>query len=129
MMIDTRGWQIIVVEDDDDSREVVTEALLYFDSGMEVVAVADGSECLAVLEQVRPTAVIIDLALPGLDGWATLATIRDNPSLADVPVVAMTGYHSVNVQIDALEAGFTAYFPKPIDVFSFGEQLAEIIQP
>lgn len=129
MIRHTHGWQIIVVEDDDDNREVVTEALLYYDSSMEVFAVSDGRECLTVLEQVRPTAVILDLALPGIDGWTTLEVIRDNPLLDGVPVVAMTGYHSANVQIDALEAGFTAYFPKPIDVFSFGEQLAEIIQP
>jgi CheY-like chemotaxis protein len=121
------GWEVVVVEDDNDNREVVTEALHLFQSDAHVTAFADGSEYLAEMEHLSPTLVILDLALPKVDGWTTLEAIRENPATASVPVVAVTGYHSAKVEHAALEAGFDAFFAKPIDIFSFGAQLAMII--
>ena len=120
-------WEIVVVEDDGDNRGVVTEALYLFQNSAHVTAFEDGSEYLAEIDTLAPTLVILDLALPEVDGWATLEAIRSNPATADVPVVAMTGYHSANVEHAALEAGFDAFFAKPIDIFSFGAELAVLI--
>lgn len=122
-------WQILIVDDDEDSLRVIAEALLLYQGDIEVRSAERGSECLEMLNGFKPTAVIVDLALPDIDGWEVLAAIRGDPATAHIPVVATTAYDSASVAEDALKAGFDAYLPKPIDVFSFGERLAEVIKP
>jgi CheY-like chemotaxis protein len=122
-------WQILIVDDDEDSLRVIAEALLLYRGDIEVRSAGRGGECLEMLSGFTPTAVIVDLALPDIDGWEVLIAIREDPATARIPVVATTAYGSANVAEDALKAGFDAYFPKPIDVFSFGVRLAEVITP
>ena len=72
--------------------------------------------------------IIMDLAMPEMDGWETLMEIRANPATAHIPVVAITAYHSANVAQDAVQAGFDAYFPKPPDAISFVDKLTEVMR-
>jgi CheY-like chemotaxis protein len=122
------SWQILIVEDDEDSFRVIEEALQYFRSDVAVRGASNGRECLEVLGTFQPTLVIMDLDLPEVDGWAALSAIRANPATAHLLVVALTAYHSASVYEDALKAGFNGYYTKPIDVFSFGKSLAELIE-
>jgi CheY-like chemotaxis protein len=126
MMTDINGWKVLVVEDEFDSIQMVSKILRHH--GAEVYIARNGRECLAMLEKLAPTLIMMDLALPGMDGWETLQRIRANPQTAVIPVVAMTAYHSVNVGEDAHEAGFDAYFPKPLDTGSIIESLAELVK-
>jgi CheY-like chemotaxis protein len=119
-------WHILLVEDEFDSLQMLSKILLHF--GAEVRVARDGQECLAVLETYVPTLVIMDLALPHMDGWETLSKIRSQAKWADLPVVAMTAYHSVSVEQDAHEAGFNAYLPKPVDTHSLIDQLVATIE-
>lgn len=119
------NWQVLVVEDEFDSIQMVSKILQHY--GAEVHVAHDGHECLAILRDMHPTLVIMDLALPEMDGWETLVHIRANPSTADIPVVAITAYHSVSVADDAVRAGFNAYFAKPLDTRSFITELSKVI--
>jgi two-component system response regulator len=119
-------WDILVVEDEEDSQQVVSTVLTYH--GVRAHLAADGHQCLAALEQALPTAIIMDLNLPGLDGWETFVQIRSDPATAHIPVVAITAYHSANVAQDALAAGFDAYLPKPVDSDVLMDTLHEIIE-
>lgn len=121
--MDTSTWRVLVVEDQEDSVQVVSQILEYH--GIEVHVARDGQECVEMLNEVEPTLVITDLAMPKMDGWETLAAIRRRPTY--IPVVAVTAYHSVNVAQDALRAGFDAYFPKPIEAASFVRELERIV--
>jgi CheY-like chemotaxis protein len=121
--VDTSTWRVLVVEDQEDSVQVVSQILEYH--GIEVHVARDGQECVEMLNEVEPTLVITDLAMPKMDGWETLAAIRRRPTY--IPVVAVTAYHSVNVAQDALRAGFDAYFPKPIEAASFVRELERIV--
>lgn len=125
METDHRQWTVLVVEDEYDSVQVVLQVLDHH--GIRVHVAKDGQECLNVVEAIHPTLIITDLAMPRLDGWQTLAELRSNPSTANIPVLAVTAYHSVNVAQDALEAGFDAYFAKPIDPATFVDSLAAIL--
>jgi len=106
--------EVLIVEDDGDSMAVVEQALRY--RGVEVRNAHDGREALEMLSSVHPMLVIMDLALPELNGWETLEAIRANPDTASIPVMAVTAYHSASVAEDAYRAGFNAYIPKPIDI-------------
>ncbi len=120
-----REWQIIVVEDEFDSEQLIYKILTYH--GINVLMARNGKECLSLLDRVHPTFIVTDLAMPVMDGWETLSAIRANPQTEKIPVVAMTAYHSSDVAEQALNAGFDAFFTKPISARYFVESLAKLI--
>lgn len=119
-------WDILIVEDEYDSTEFFAQMLEYY--GARVQVVHNGTEALSALKDFAPTVVITDLSMPEMDGWQTLAKIRQDATLRHLPVVAVTAYHSVHVAQDALLAGFNAYFSKPIDVDSFIPKLVDVVK-
>jgi CheY-like chemotaxis protein len=123
MMSET--WQVLVVEDEFDSAQMVWKILNFH--GIHVHVAHNGSECLEMLNHIKPTLIVTDLAMPGMDGWEMLAAIRSNPETKHIPVVAVTAYDSVDVAREAKGAGFDAYFSKPVNPKSFVENLAKLI--
>ena len=108
-------WRILVVEDDRDIRDQMVGLL--DDAGYTPEAVADGASALARLdEEPRPDLIVLDLLLPRLDGWQLRAAQLASPTLAEIPVLAMSGEHSA--QARAIHA--EAYLSKP---FGSGEFL------
>ena len=124
-MMNPSEWLILVVEDEFDSIQMLSKILTHYGARVEVAK--SGFECLKVLESHTPTLIIMDLALPGMDGWETLEKIRQNPKTAHLPVVVITAYHSPSVAEDAHHAGFNAYLPKPLDTKAFVHQLSGVI--
>ena len=120
------NWNVLVVEDEADSMELVQGLLSYY--GVSSVGVSSGEEALAALEEMSPTLVILDLALPGLDGWGVLKKVKAHRALARVPCVAITAFHTPELAERAIEAGFDAYFAKPIDATSFVRELEAIVE-
>ncbi|MCD4684921.1 MAG: response regulator [Anaerolineae bacterium] len=123
--MDLSTWQVLVVEDEHDSAQVISEILMHYN--VAVFTAHNGYECLDMLAELDPTLIIMDLAMPELDGWQTLMEIRANPATAHIPVIAVTAYHSVNVAQDALLAGFNAYFPKPLHPTNFIDDVIDIL--
>jgi CheY-like chemotaxis protein len=80
-----------------------------------------------MLKSNRYSAVIIDLALPGMDGWGLLRTIQQNPRTRDLRCVAVTAFHSAETAVKAVESGFAAYFPKPLEATSFVRELERVL--
>ncbi len=119
--------RVLVVEDDPDGQEMVTTMLQHMK--FLVDSVDDGEQASEVLfnDSVPYGAIIIDLALPGKDGWELLGDILRNPTTANVPCIAVTAYHNSKLREEALRAGFTAYFPKPIDGTLLGRELERLI--
>lgn len=126
-MLQPNEWRVLVVEDEFDSIQMVSKILQHH--GAQVHVAHNGRECLEVLKTFVPTLVIMDLALPEMDGWETLAKIRADERTAHLPVVAITAYHSVSVADDAARAGFNAYLPKPLDVGALMRQLSAVLKP
>ena len=120
-----KEWTVLIVEDEYDSMELVQGILDHYD--IQYLAAGDGEQALEILKDTIPTLVIVDLALPGIDGWNLLRTIRADPRLDGVPCVATTAYHSFEIADRAIEEGFVAYFPKPIEATAFVRELEYII--
>jgi len=118
-------WTILVVEDEPDSLETISKILRH--NNIRVCISRNGKECLKVIEEVDPTAVIMDLFMPEMDGWETLMHIRSNVSTSRIPVVAVTAYYSASLAEESLKAGFNGYFPKPVSPLLFVNQLTQII--
>ena len=119
-------WHILVVEDLDDDIHMASKVLRH--NQVQVTTARNGLECLQTLEKIEPTAIIMDLAMPDMNGWETLVEIRANPATAHIPVIAMTAYGSSRVEADALDAGFNGYLPKPIKPTQFIAQIEAILQ-
>jgi CheY-like chemotaxis protein len=120
------SWNVLVVEDEEDSMELVQGILSHY--GIPSIGASTGEEALALLEQETPTLIIVDLALPGIDGWGLLKILKNNRALAQVPRVAITAYHTAELATEAIEQGFDAYFSKPIEATSFVRELQGIIE-
>ncbi|MFN8372972.1 MAG: response regulator [Anaerolineae bacterium] len=119
-----KTWQVLVVDDDTDGREVVGLILRFHH--ITCVGVPDADEALDKLDGVD--GVIIDLNLPGMDGWSLLKRIRREPRWATLPCVAITAYYSKEVANKALDAGFAAFFPKPVEPAAFARELKRVLR-
>lgn len=120
-------WRILVIEDDPDGQEVVATILAHLNIPLDVAGNATEAEHYLYQTRNEYNAIIVDLALPDKDGWEILAGIQAHPKTANVPCVAVTAYHTSKLREQALTAGFTAYFAKPIDATSFARQLEAIL--
>jgi DNA-binding response OmpR family regulator len=104
--------RVLVVDDDDQMRRMLRS--IYGRDGWKVLEAADGQQALRVLYEHRPDIVVLDVGMEGVDGWETLARIRD---IAEVPVLMLTGYHGELDKVRALRGGADDYVTKP-----FGSQ-------
>jgi two-component system, cell cycle response regulator DivK len=124
-MVEMQEWRILVVEDEPDGQAVVSHLLNHFN--IATVSAYTGEEAINSLESDDYTAAIIDLALPGIDGWGVLQSIRGNPRTAKLPCLAVTAFHTSQVRQQAIQAGFNAFFPKPLDDMTFVRELRNVI--
>jgi PAS domain S-box-containing protein len=106
--------RILLIDDNRDAADSL--ALLLELLGAEVQAVYDGPSALAVLEACRPTAVLLDIGMPGMDGYEVARRIRQQPRLRDVPIIALTGWGQEEDRRRARDAGFDHHLIKPVDI-------------
>jgi two-component system, cell cycle response regulator DivK len=104
---------VLIVEDFDDAREMYAAYLRY--CGFSVLEARDGLEAVSLAERARPDLIIMDLALPRLDGWEAAARIKHNPDTSDTPIIALTAYSDAESHRRALGAGCMLVCPKPCD--------------
>jgi two-component system cell cycle response regulator DivK len=104
---------VLVVEDNPVNMRLMRLTLTT--RGYAVEAAKDGEEALAWLEGHRPAAILLDMQLPGMDGFSVAARIKGRVDLESIPIVAVTSYAMPGDQERALAAGCDAYISKPID--------------
>jgi len=117
---------VLIVDDYADVRPLLRRWLEDF--GYRVVEAADGWEAVSVAKRERPDLILMDLFMPEVDGFAAALRLRKDPELKDVPIVAISAYGElgldVQLKIDPLAAGFNDYLEKP-----FGpEKLKELLE-
>ncbi len=117
---------ILVVEDNDDNRQLVIKVLSR--RGYEVVGVVDGNEALERLNNINPDLILMDINLPGMDGYEVTRRIRLQSKFAALPIVALTAYAMLGDEEKSLHAGCDAYISKPINVRTFPESIAAILK-
>lgn len=115
---------ILIVEDSPDSMKLF-RALLAL-RNHTVVGLPSGEGLLQAIEASRPALVLMDIQLPGKDGFALLAEIRNSPHRA-LRVVALTAHAMAGDRERALAEGFDGYITKPIDIRIFPEQVARAL--
>ena len=118
---------ILVVEDYPDTQDLLR--LLLERVGYEVIAAADGLEGLEKARQQRPDLILLDLAMPELDGWATARRLKADPQTAAIPLVAVTAFTLPGDKREALAAGCDGYIGKPFRAAEFAAEVAAFLAP
>jgi len=117
----SRGRHILIIEDNRDFRAGLR--LLLESWGHRVEEAASGAHGLQVVQFARPDVVLVDLGLPGIDGYAVARAVRSAPGGDAILLVAITGYGSTNDRRRAEAAGFDAHLTKPVSP----RELAEVL--
>jgi len=114
--------RVLVIEDNDDAREMLRDLLRRL--GHEVHEAVDGVAGMEKALELRPDLTLVDLGLPGIDGYEVARRIRERPAGRALRLVALTGYGLSEDRARALAAGYDAHVVKPIDLDKLQEILA-----
>ncbi len=109
-----RGAKILVAQDESDERAVVTASLE--DAGYVPIAVGSGELVIDMARAAKPALVLLDLAMPRVDGCSTCRRLKADPELADIPVVVMTAGASLDDKLAGLTLGADEFLSKPVDM-------------
>jgi two-component system, cell cycle response regulator DivK len=110
---------ILVIEDYQDTRQMIS--MLLRRRGYNVIEASDGLEGILKASWKHPDLILMDLALPEMDGVEATRRIHATPRLADIPIIVLSAYLNEAVERDVLNAGCVEMFPKPFDADSFLE--------
>ena len=115
--------RILVVEDNVDAAEAMQ--LVLEDMGHSVTVVNDGADALRVALELKPEIILLDIGLPGMDGYQLAQRLRDTPETRGAQLVAVTGYGQLKDRARSLEAGFDMHLVKPVDPAQLREVLGQ----
>src|SRR5688572_10664807 len=120
------GIHVVIVDDNDDARKLLTHVLQY--CGAVVTCVGSAEDALVVLDRVRPDVIVSDLAMPRMDGYTFIRSVREMPAErgGTIPAIAITAFTEDYDSGKAYAAGFDAYLRKPLNLTSFCELVAKV---
>jgi PAS domain S-box-containing protein len=105
--------RLLVVDDNVDAAETIAKLLRL--SGFDTECVYDGPAALAAVQDKRPDVVVLDIGLPGMDGYEVARRLRAQDAFRRTPLIAVTGYGQENDRQRSVQAGFDEHFTKPVD--------------
>jgi len=118
-------WDIVVVDDEPDSLEVAEIILDAY--GANVHTGTNGAEGLDQIRKIRPLFVISDISMPVMDGWGLIHEMKKDPSLINIPTIALTAHAMVGDRERAVSAGFNNYLTKPLTADTFIYDLFKLL--
>lgn len=125
-MVEPSAWNVLLIDDEPDNLGVVEHILRFHDA--KVRTAASGYQGLEMLKDERPTFVLLDIQMPVVSGWEVLDTIRSDPQLQDLTVIALSAHIIFSPHEEKLKQRFDGFLPKPISAFTFIGELQDILQ-
>ena len=122
---DSKDLKVLLVDDVEDTRLFLRLALE--EHGFIVFEAENGQTAVENALRERPDIILMDLAMPLMDGFAAAKVIRQNEAFKNVPLIAITAHHETDFRSDAKASGFDAYVTKPIDVNWLKELIAGLL--
>jgi CheY-like chemotaxis protein len=119
--------KILVVEDVDDSRSILTIVLGSF--GYESIEATNGTEAVKMALSEKPDLILLDLGLPDISGIDVAKAMKQNPSTAHIPIIAYTAWTTGEFMEAATKAGIADYLVKPFPMKLMKERLEKIVAP
>ena len=103
---------ILIVDDTETNVDILVELLA---DKYELMVAMSGEECLEILEMEKPDLILLDVMMPGMNGYEVCRKIKVNEKTKNIPVVFVTGKGEIDDKLDGYEAGGIDYLSKPID--------------
>jgi two-component system cell cycle response regulator DivK len=103
---------VLIVDDHPDNRFVYRSLLVH--RGYQVIEAGNGREAITVATERHPDAILMDMSLPGIDGWEATRVLKANPDTRDIPILALTAHVSEEHRRKAEDAGCDGYITKPV---------------
>jgi two-component system, cell cycle response regulator DivK len=117
--------RVLMAEDSPVNRELLREILE--SRGCQVDEAVDGEEALEKMGRSRPDILLLDIGMPKLDGFGVIQRVRQDPSLANLPVLAVTAYAMRGDREKGLDAGFDGYLSKPVNARSLFAEIERVL--
>ena len=117
--------KILVIEDNENNRVLLTRRLKA--RGHEVLTAPDAEQGLALAQTELSDLILMDIGLPGLDGWAATRRLKAHPATQQIPIIALTAHAMQGYREKAAEAGCDAYETKPIDFARLFEKIDALL--
>ncbi|MGE0484113.1 MAG: response regulator [Gammaproteobacteria bacterium] len=118
-----RTKRLLIADDDAMNREIYRDL---FEDDYEVEVVTDGQSCLAEFARARPDLLILDVAMPAMDGIEVCQHLRASPHYAELPILLVSGFDGEQQRDRGLAAGASAYIQKPFDLGEFEALVARL---
>lgn len=119
------SWTVLVVDDESLTRDLLRMMLERAD--FRVMEAEDGVDALEKIREQRPDAVILDVMMPNMDGFAVCQTLRQEAATADLPVLMLSAKTQPEAVEEGMRAGATRYLPKPISYKDLIRHVKEVL--
>jgi len=116
----------ILIVDDEESNRKLLEILVQAEGHLALMA-ADGETGIALAQQQRPDVILLDLMMPGLDGFEVVRRLKGNPLTASVPVVVVSALYDVAARQRITASGVDAILVKPVDRWELSKHLSNLL--
>lgn len=117
---------ILIIEDNE--QNLYLETFILQKNGHEIIQARNGESGIALAAQTQPALILLDIQLPGMDGYMVARELRKNPAIARIPIIAVTSYAMAGDRHRILEAGCTDYIEKPINPDTFPAEIARFLE-
>lgn len=117
---------ILIADDSANIRTIMKYSLLRL--GYDVIEATDGYEAVRLARQLCPDVIVLDLCMPGIDGWEVAARLRGDPALEEVPIIAMTAYDVSTVKRSAESVGCRQVIAKPFQMAELTDAVAALVE-
>ncbi|MEW6157270.1 MAG: response regulator [Verrucomicrobiota bacterium] len=117
--------KILIIEDTENNRILLTRRLK--PKGYEVLLAEDAERGLVMAQNDAPDLILMDIGLPGMDGWSATRQLKSNPATQKIPVIALTAHAMQGDREKAVEAGCDSYETKPIDFVRLFEKIESLL--
>lgn len=114
--------RVLIIDDEAETCRMLSTALELF--GYETASALSGMDALGMLPSFKPEAIVLDLMMPGMDGFEVARRVRANPDTKDVPIIVVTAMGEANAEQRAREAGASEFMNKPVGI----AELADVIK-
>ena len=118
--------KILIIEDNE--QNLYLETFILQRNGHEIIQARNGETGIALAAQALPALILLDIQLPGMDGYTVAKELRKNPAITTIPIIAVTSYAMPGDRERILEAGCADYIEKPINPDTFHTEIAQYLQ-